>query len=276
MLGSCARFFSQTMTLTAQRLQLHYAIQCAAAASASLLPPQPDSSHAALGWIADLGCVATQPLPGPEPIRVALEPVALAARLLDPQRQVVAELALSGETLRSALDWHGRELAKFGIDREIALVNYPDDFPDHPLARDATFDASGAEQRQTLAEYFALSDRLLDAIAARAPDASPVRLWPNHFDLATLITLAGTGEDATTVGVGFSPGDGGYDEPYWYVTPWPYPDKAQLPELPAGDWHTEGWVGAILTASQLDGSNEGDRVGDFLDAAARACRELLV
>ncbi len=74
-----------------------------------------------------------------------------------------------------------------------------------------------------------------------------------------------------------SPGDGSYDEPYWYVTPWPYPAPANLTELTGGGiWHTEGWVGALLTASQLSqDEKQPEKLAAFLDSAISASRVLL-
>ena len=41
------------------------------------------------------------------------------------------------------------------------------------------------------------------------------------------------------IGVGLSPGDTYYAEPYWYVSPYPYPGLEDLPVLDgSGFWHT--------------------------------------
>src|SRR4051812_31001651 len=63
----------------------------------------------------------------------------------------------------------------------------------------------GADQAAArwLADLFALGDTALRALAAEAPDAEPIRLWPEHFDIATVIERA-------TYGV--SPGDAQHDE----------------------------------------------------------------
>ena len=125
------------------------------------------------------------------------------------------------------------------------------------------------------------ADFLLRELESAASGASEVRCWPHHFDLATLITLSGSGEEARTVGVGLSPGDDSYREPYYYVTPWPYPRGRLLPELPAGRWHTEGWVGAILRGSDLAAAPAGRPAGQvemargFLRAAVQASQALL-
>ena len=108
-----------------------------------------------------------------------------------------------------------------------------------------------------------------------------MRCWPHHFDVASLITLdAGAdAEEARTIGVGFSPGDGSYDQPYFYVTPWPYPEADDLPSLAGGaHWHTEGWIGAVLTAERVisvpaDGQRRA--IGQALEGGVAACRMLL-
>ena len=110
-----------------------------------------------------------------------------------------------------------------------------------------------------------------------------MRCWPHHFDLATLVSVPGGAPgDARTIGVGLSPGDGSYAEPYFYVTPWPSPDSPALPELPAGaDWHRTGWFGAVLTATAIFHDAGGSpptrarMVREFLDVASRASRVLL-
>ena len=98
-------------------------------------------------------------------------------------------------------------------------------------------------------------------------------MWPHHFDLATLISLQGE----TTVGVGFSPGDGSYPEPYWYVSPWPYPENT--PEWPlesGGRWHTQGFTAAVLTGSDaLQSADQEEAAEAFLRSAIAGSRRLL-
>ncbi|HET6197153.1 MAG TPA: hypothetical protein VFE12_15430, partial [Acetobacteraceae bacterium] len=106
--------------------------------------------------------------------------------------------------------------------------------------------------------------------------ASPIRCWPHHFDIAVL--LPGQ-RDGQTIGVGLSPGDASYGEPYWYVTPWPHPSVIGLPPLVAGgEWHAGEWVGAVLTASNMEGldaATQGGQVLAFLDTAIAAARAML-
>jgi hypothetical protein len=110
-----------------------------------------------------------------------------------------------------------------------------------------------------------------------------VRCWPHHFDIATLIDVSrGASGEARTIGVGLSPGDASYPEPYFYVTPWPAPADPALMALPGGGaWHRAGWFGAVLTGSAIfagaDGSpsTRAEVVARFLDVAAGASFALL-
>ena len=93
-------------------------------------------------------------------------------------------------------------------------------------------------------------------ILARIPGASPVRLWPHHFDVAVLIG---------SIGVGFLAGDDAIDEPYWYVYNSPMP--AELAPLSAGEWFRGEWTGAVLK-----GDPDAATIQKFLDEALHAVR----
>ena len=261
------------------RIQLHYAIQFIAASGMALGKPQPDGSQMALDWSPEITGFIGQEITGVRSFYLALEPTTLTSHILDQQQQAIASLPLHGKTMASALAWHHAELTKLGVDADkIAFLEYPDDFPDHPLAHGAVFDASDEANRSAVAAYFAHTRPLLQDIVNARSVASPLRIWPHHFDMATLITLTGTGEAARTIGVGLSPGDRSDDQPYWYVTPWPSPSEEQLPALSGGNWHTEGWIGAILTAAEvgdptLDTTQQAIKA--FLEEAVSVCYDLL-
>ena len=102
--------------------------------------------------------------------------------------------------------------------------------------------------------------------------------WPHHFDIATLIELPKTPSGKTpTIGVGLSPGDESYHEPYWYVGPNPRPDVSNAPNLGGGGrWHTAGWIGAALPASDfVDAQDQRAQVKLFVESAVKECRKLL-
>lgn len=273
----------QPQELTESRLKLHYAIQFIAATGSALAEPLPDYSHTSLTWNSDLKFFVGALIRATKLFQVALDPVSLTAVILDRQGETIATFPLEGKTLLEGMDWHKQQMAPLGADADkIVFLSYPpDDFPDHAIAHGVAFDASGEAERQELANYYANTDRLLADIFAETEDAFPVHTWPHHFDMATLISIPGKKNgEPMTVGVGMSPGDRSYDRPYWYVSPYPYPDPTSLSELDGGGfWHTQHWVGAVLTASQLTTDSapaQAEQVRSFLHSAVKASKALLV
>lgn len=269
--------------LVESRLQLHYAIQFIAATGTALAEPLPDYSHTSLAWHPVLEVFVGSAIQAPQPFQVALDPVRLKLILLNQQSETIAALPLPGKTMAAGLNWLQQELSQLGVDgNKIAFLDYPpDDFPDHPLAYGASFDIHQALALGELANYYANTAPLFEAIIATTEDATATRIWPHHFDMATLIMLPGIKNGSPlTVGVGLSPGDTNYNEPYWYVSPYPYPDTASLPALDRdGFWHTQHWVGAVLPASRLAESISAEaqqpQVEAFLQAALRTSIALL-
>lgn len=260
--------------LAEARIQLHYAIQPIAAISNALA----DSSHKGLFWDDQLG-FTTRPITSIKSYRVALDPITLTLEFVTDRDQVFSVFALCDRTLTEALDWT-RTITNAigGMGNLITQISYPpNDFPDSDLARGKTFQLQ--HSTSDLAEYYAIADRVLQDIVQYEPMASDVRIWPHHFDIATLISIpvAQNGQ-GKSVGVGLSPGDDSYDEPYWYVTPYPYPeDRSNLPILDGdGIWHIDHWVGAVLTASQFGEPKASvNQVNAFLKSAIASCKELL-
>jgi hypothetical protein len=241
-------------SLTETRLQLHYAIQFMAAVGNFLTQPRSDFSHASLTWNSELNAFVSGIVVSKNSFQVALEPITLTSIILDINRNKLAEFSLLEKTMNEGMNLLKQIIEPLGADiTKLTFVSYPDDFPHHSLAEGAIFEHNSEAMRQELTAYFANTNSILQEIAASRENASPVRIWPHHFDIATLISLPYIQKDeAVSLGIGMSSGDNSYNEPYWYVTPWPYPNIANLPELASsGIWHTEGWVGAILTASQL-------------------------
>jgi Family of unknown function (DUF5996) len=268
------------------RLQLHWAAQVAAAVGKQLLPPEPDFSHQSFTWVERAGALAQGRVTGvARPFRAALCPASLTLALLTGEDATYVELPLSGHTLEEAYAWMTAEVEKLLGKPFDDPLERPGELPPHPVGTGRRFALSDPEPFAEVARWFADADRLLSEVAAANPGASPVRCWPHHFDLATLIALdatdagdAGTEpESARTIGAGFSPGDAGRPEPYFYVTPWPYPPAKDLPALEGGGiWNTEGWVGAVLEARALaSGPGQEEQARKFLHGAVAAARRLL-
>jgi len=120
----------------------------------------------------------------------------------------------------------------------VALVGLPvDGVPDEPLAVD-----EGAAR--FLARFWAFAATVLDQLLADASsdlEPAPVRLWPEHFDVAIELGSEAAGQRGA---YGGSPGDDDHDEPYLYVAPWTAPEPRPL-------WNATAFRGAELSLREL-------------------------
>ena len=115
--------------------------------------------------------------------------------------------------------------------------------------------AAEAPRLAALSVWFAAAAEALGELRQSyrryTPGPSPVRCWPHHFDIATLVALE-EGHAARSIGIGVSPGDDYYAQPYLYLSPYPKPDTEDLPQLPPGGrWHTKDFFGAVATATDI-------------------------
>lgn len=269
--------------LVEARQQLHRAVQIVAAVGFTFMEARDDFSHTALTWHDDGQRLEGEPTPGDPRLRAAVSLPGLALRLRSETGHVRASLDLAGGTMDDAYAWMRARIEERTPLRAPGgeLVRPAHDLPAHPLEDGARFGDVSEPALSELAHWFQAAAHLLKAVRASISDASPVRCWPHHFDIATLVTLSGEGESARTIGVGLSPGDALIEEPYVYVTPWPYPPPTEtLPVLPnGGQWNTTGWTGAVLRASTLvrfdDGPTRARALVGFVAAAIDACRHML-
>jgi len=261
--------------LTNARLQLHHAAQIAVSAAISYIPARSDDSHTALSWSTPLGALATESITAARPLRIAVRVEDLTLHVLDEVGKSTRSFALPGHTIADGHAWLGDVVAEAGLNvaRLTARKHYT--ISPHPVASGSAFSTGSGNEFAELSRYWSNAAGILEELARSTAGASPVRTWPHHFDIATLIELPGA--PRRTIGVGQSPGDDSYDEPYWYVGPYPYPPITNLPPLAGwGHWHTQGWVGAALPASAYVAStDQRSQVLTFIDSAVEACRELL-
>lgn len=254
------------VSLVEARLQCHQAAQFNTRLARAFVPPREDDGHTSLIWNPQ-----EQALVG-EAFRVASGELRLGLRVRELSLLMFREglreparLMLDGLTMADASKW----ITGFGVDSEALSRPIHFEMEDHPLLHGAKFLARGNEHAFVeLACAYAQAAALLEEFRA-ARNSSPVRCWPHHFDIATLFS-----KPEGTVGVGMSPGDGSFSEPYYYVSPWPSPPPENLPALGAhGTWHVEGWVGAVLRWEEFDGQpDRASVVRSFVSSAFQALR----
>jgi hypothetical protein len=265
--------------LRSAREQAHWAAQVIAAAGETFCAHEADTSHTSMAWDPALAGLVGRALPAAPACRVGLRLRDLSLCLLTPDGAAPAELALAGRTLPEAYRWASeaiRSTTRGALER--SLVHPGFELPEHTLARGGRFatDPGLAE----LARWYANADALLRRLAEQIPGAGPVRCWPHHFDIASLIEIepARDGRTARSAGAGLSPGDGSIDEPYLYVNHFPVTARRELPQLAAGEWFRAGWLGAVLRGSRIvaagDAAAQEGASRAFLTSAVETSRAL--
>ncbi len=109
----------------------------------------------------------------------------------------------------------------------------------------------------------------------------PVSLWPHHLDLAVLWftgrLIPGKNPDDEEesdeqMNFGFSTGDGGIPDAYFYITAYPWPEGLETTALPSdARWQMEGWNGAVMMyADLITADNPRQMLMNFLQTVHKA------
>ena len=244
----------RSQSLSDARLQLHHATQFLACLGISYLPHAADDSHTNMEWIGDT--LASNPV-GPRPFRLAVRPHPFSLVVLAANAEL-ATFELNGRAIDDATRWIRARVAELGLDPEQYSLTKHYTIPNHRVDRGLPFDASDASAFDELAKWFA------NAALSLATYGAPVRCWPHHFDIGTLIGPNG---------LGMEPGDIYYDDPYWYVNKAPSPTTPPMHALAGGGtWHAHDWIGAVLPGSRLRDDGQEKQTAEFLGSAVAAFR----
>lgn len=241
------------------RLQLHKAAQLPAMFARSYLPESEEDEYGALLWNPNLRGWCSQIVNGSKRAhQIGLDPALFALVHIQDGGEVFTPWPLHGKTMEDAIEWIKEQAVEAGLDPEKVTTTIPYELDDLPEG----FERSNPDAFTELAHYFDNTYQLLKPVSEFHEGASLVRTWPHHFDMAVLITHGIGGEKFT--GVGMSPGDGSYDRPYYYTSPWPFPE-GDLPVLSLGRWHTEGFTSAVLPMEEfLHSDRQQATVSDFV------------
>lgn len=266
--------------LTAARESAHHAAQWATKAARANLVTRADDSQSSLTWDHRHGALVSQPMGG-NAVRIGLRLFDLTLLAMNGD-QIAETHGLDGQREAQAGRFVDEQLTRFGL-KPASPVDLPYAMPPHPVADGAAYSVGAhGDALAELGRWFEAAADLLEAQRAKlirlSPGPSPVRCWPHHFDIATLVGLEdGEPETARAIGIGMTPGDEAYAQPYFYINPWPNLDADDLPALPPpGQWHRQGFVGAVATAEQVLGlADRRDGLTRFVDAAVAGGREKL-
>jgi hypothetical protein len=195
--------------------------------------------------------------------------------VIDPAGSQVKLRSANGEALDEALRGQPTSELAHSINAFLAHNGVaPASLPAHEADNETSTAGYSAEVAAQLGAAWRAISTAKESFKAGIPEeTSPVMLWPHHFDLA-MMWLPGEkipGQDPADeeqsdkqMNFGFTFGDGGIAEPYFYITAYPLPEAFPGLTLPAGTrWHTEGFSGAVLLYRDL--LNSADPEAYLLD-----------
>ncbi|MEM7284132.1 MAG: hypothetical protein AAF438_21210, partial [Pseudomonadota bacterium] len=239
----------------------HVAVQWVSKAARANLTPEPDDSHSNFGWDAENQALVSHVLDD-DHHQMGFS-FNSASMLWLEQGSVVDRFPLESADDSAIQQWCDQNLAKAGLSgTDNAEMPYSLEPKAQSLLR------ASLSELETLGHWFHLGFKalttLVDQFESVAVNSPTVRCWPHHYDVGTLFYLeAGNPENAQSIGVGLSPGDESYPEPYFYCNPWPVPRSLVEVEGPLR-WHTEGFTSLVLPASAM--TNVGDIDGLLVDS----------
>lgn len=264
------------------RLQAHHALQWLARVARAHIPPQADDGHTCLHWDSGLDAFMTQAFAGGARLGLHIPTLTLALHG-DRGAGAAQTLTLDGHTDAQVYQWLHQQFDAHGLDASMLDAPAPYEIPMHAIGNGSAYDVrAAAGELANLAAWYANAAVLIEDVrmqaARRCLAVSAPCCWPHHFDLAILTMVpADRSAEVGLIGVGLSPGDEYYEEPYFYVSIYPDPSQSALPSLPTiGGWHTHDFTAAVATAHDiLAAQHPAIETSNFLRDAVAASLSLL-
>lgn len=268
--------------------QVHYLAQAVVEAGKSWGEVREDDSHSALVSVDDVGFVSRTAF-GDACAELLFDGgivVSTDGRGIADQHVVFAD-GRSVEDLISRV----RALleASLGAPRQ-GSVPAPD-LPEHALGSGGRFGFADGDEMLDLQSHYVLThevlSRFVSGVSGVAVDGEHElvpRIWPHHFDLASLLVVSrvGDGSMTRTIGVGLTPPDSIEGSGYWYVSPWSRASSGNVferAELPLGRWVDRGELPmAVLPVSDVwalgdGGESQTIAIAEFVATAFNACMD---
>jgi len=247
--------------LAEARKQLHQAVQLVSIPPRSFLPKVKDDHFASLRWNKKNNLLESQPW-GKDKFKTAISFNNFSVLLFNADKKVIDGFELNNISYRNAYKKLKMLIKQTGEDINKLSLSLPYEITSYQPTNDIEFNFFDESLFLELGNYFNNASLQLEDIVKKRTDATEVSCWPHHFDIATLIVLNDSKDNYKSIGVGLSPGDDNYNQPYFYITPWPYTniENMTLPVLPSGGfWHTKGWVGSVLTSENILKFNHAEK-----------------
>jgi len=187
------------------------------------------------------------------------------------------EIKLTGQSVSAFCAQALDSLALMGIEVEIDRKQFSD-------TTAGAYDTAAADRFWRALGQIAMV--FTEFKAGMREESSPLSLWPHHFDMAFAWFSGRQVPDTDPtdpeyadeqMSFGFSTGDEGITDAYFYISAYPMPDELKNTPPPAEvSWHAEGWHGALLMYDSLvKSSRPKELLRDYLQTYFRAGKRLM-
>ena len=232
--------------------QMHLAAQYLATAGISFLDKKDDDSHTNLGFNIENSCLETHLLSeNNDQLLLSYENFSLI--LKSNSGRVAFEL--NGATHKEIVTWI-KETAQTFLNKE---YNYALHYELPYLIEDSfVYELTDAKELRALMQLRILIQMSLEKINESYQLSTSIRIWPHHFDTGIYAALPNS---TNSVGQGLAIPDGVCDEHYLYASGYDKDgqiDTSKFNKLSKGYWSNEGFIGAVLPASQITESEAVD------------------
>lgn len=274
----------KTKALHTVRVELHRAIQIVGATGRSYSPPSIEDAYGSLHWHGDSGIMMSQVVGTDQRIYAGLSFSKFVLGIYHEDGAEIDSLHLNGYRFAEAVAWFRKVLNNAGLDGNVLSLDLPYEIPEYGTQSDQEF---RFKHKKVFSEFSKLYENAALVLGYyqrnNSKNATEMKCWPHHFDLAIqlIYDVDGEPDQKNYIGLGFSPGDDTYKRPYYYINLWPYPDikEQDLPSFQGGSWNTKGWFGAALDIKSIKKTNETVRqtqlVKDFYDITLKAIFKLI-
>lgn len=254
---------------------LHHAAQFIAYAGNHLINKESDDSHTSAVWIPEKNLLAGRPIKSVSTeLRVALHYPSLVLMVTDNELNELGSFEMNGKTKTETLSWLKNQLGEMGVDVSNLTDKIHFEIPPQDVENGGVYRLDQPELFDELARYRTDGHLILTHFASQFNTASPVLVWPHHFDGGSYIPLEfENGKAITSVSIGLAVSDSYYGSPYFYVTAWKknginYKNKPEI-NLP-GHWHHHEWTGQVLEGKSLAGMGDNLQIDTAVDFMRRA------
>ena len=229
------------------RSQLHKSTQLVALAARGQLPESKEDKYASLIWNTEKKLLVSQFFGDQKNIQTAIDFSSFSLVVLV-EEIIYQSFDLNNKTIDEALNWLKGVLQKLLIDTSSLSLKLPYKFLEDVLPGDQLH-IENTDISSELTIWFDNTFNVLNSFKQNKSKTPDIWIWPHHFDIAMLWELP----EGKSIGMGLSPGDKYIANPYYYISPYPYPNKKDLHEIKpiVGNWHTEDWTGLVLNSSEV-------------------------